>query len=444
MATKRMRDLIESINIHKITQIRQIGESIVAYRAPNRGMFRALRIIALPLFKLVFRYQRTIDPAIEHVEGPLLIIGNHTNFLDPAFLALALPHQTVNFVAGSALMKKRFARRIMSWMQVIPKLQFVTDTKAVRGMLEIIKQDGRLALFPEARRSLDGAAEPFDPATAKLIKRYKLNVATVRTNGAYLCWPRWSEAWFAPGPVESTARLLLSSKDTERYTAEEINNILIRALDGNDFTWQEQRHRFAKYKTRKPALGLHRLLHCCPDCQEDLVMRSGKRELSCDNCSYTVSVKRDRLFNIPADRKTSSPLYFPSMYDWHRWQRSRTAKSRYEEHKHVSIEGVLEEQVYGEDMKTGLSMLIPSGKQARGVFDMRADLVAFLPADGEDSDLGIEIPYFKEQQVFTNFTYIQLPSNGKLYNFKPDIAQNCIRIVDWIECGPSDIHDEPF
>lgn len=410
----------------------------MSQQEPNRKIFRFLRIISWPLSKLLFRYKRFTDPGIADVEGPLLIIANHTNFLDPIFVALALPNLTMNFVAGSVLMKNRHARKLMSALQVIPKLQFVTDTKALRSMLEIIKQDGRLALFPEARRSLDGGAEPFDVSTAKLVKRYRLNVVNVRTDGAYLAWPRWSKRFLAPGPVESRANLLLTREDTDRYTAEEIANILIRSLDGNDFSWQERRKRPARYLNRKRALGLHQLLHRCPLCLSDLAMTSTKKTLSCRACEYTVRLKSDMLFYPSETKSGSNQLFFPTIYDWHQWQKRSAANSRFALQQSWSFESKVVELSYSDDPETGLSMLVASGRSADGVVDVFPDRLTFTPADVLDEDMKVEIRFGTEpQQVFTNFSYVQLAKNGNLYNFFPVQPQNSIRVLDWVESRPS-------
>lgn len=402
----------------------------MSYKPPSRILFRILRIIALPIFKLVFSYKRTVDPDVLTTKGPTMIVGNHTNYLDPVFVALALPHRTINFVAGSVLMKRKMVRRFMSLFQVIPKLQFVTDTRALRSMLEIIKQDGSLALFPEARRSLDGASEPFDIATAKLIKKYKMNVITVRTYGAYLAWPRWSKAIFAPGPVESSSTLLLRPEDVERYTAEEINNIIMRALNGNDFDWQEKRKKKALYRTSKPALGLDQMLHRCPECQTDLVISSSNKKLRCSNCKYQVEVKRDRLFHQVLGHK----LYFPSPYDWHQWERKLSQEARFIEQSSWSMKASIEALDYGEDPTSKLSMLISDGIKVPGTLLVSSMQFEFIP---DDKSLDANVLFKLQttvQQVFTSFKYIQLSTNGKIYNIWPEEPQNCIRLLDWAEC----------
>lgn len=413
-----------------------MGDRLLKYKSPNRVLFRTLRILALPLFKLLFRYKRHVDPALKSITGPTLIIGNHTNYIDPVFVALAVPHRRINFVAGSVLMKHRWSRTLMTMVQVIPKLQFVTDTRAVRSMLEIIKQEGTLALFPEARRSLDGASEPFDVATAKLVKKYRMNVITVKTCGAYLSWPRWSKTLFKRGPVESTSNLLLTREDIDRYTANEINNILIRSLESNDFDWQEKRHKPAHYHSSKPALGLERLLHRCPNCQTDLTMRSRNRSIYCSSCDYEVSLGRDMLFH------TKEQLYFPSVFDWHSWQRQREAISRFSDGLSWSTPARILELDYGEDPESKVSMLIETGREASGELTISRDLLTFRPIADADPSLSIDIKLTGNgQQVFTNFLYIQMPCNGKLYNIFPEDPLNCIRIVDWVEVSADELHE---
>lgn len=401
------------------------------YKPPSPVLFRSLRIVALPIFKLLFSYKRFVDPRLKDLSGPSLVVANHGNYIDPVFLALALPHYRINFVAGSVLMKKRWTRKIMSFVQVIPKLQFVTDTRAVRSMIEIIKQEGSLALFPEARRSLDGASEPFDIATAKLIKKYKLNVIAVRTSGAYLSWPRWSKAKFKLGPVEARSTVLLTGEETANYSAEELNNILIRALEHNDFNWQDQRKKKARYLSSKRAWGLERLLHRCPHCETDLAMLSHKQTLQCKHCGYEVELASDMLFR---SKRKDQPLYFPSIYDWHHWQRRLAATQRYQDQASFSCAARIVELDYGDDPETGLSMLIETGREAKGSVSLSSDLLHFTTHEGTASEVDVRIPLTASaQQVFTDFAYIQMPANAKLYNIYPEEAQNCIRIVDWVE-----------
>lgn len=401
------------------------------YKSPSPVLFRSLRIVALPILKLIFRYKRFVDPALKNLSGPSLIIGNHGNYIDPLFLAFAVPHQRINFVAGSVLMSKRWTRKLMSLVQVIPKLQFVTDTRAVRSMIEVIKQDGTLALFPEARRSLDAASEPFDIATAKLIKKYKLNVIAVRTSGAYLSWPRWSRAKFKPGPVEARSTVLLTGDETAKYSAEELNNILIRSLEHNDYNWQDQRKKKARYLSSKRAWGLERLLHRCPQCETDLAMLSSKQTLYCKHCQYELELAADMLFR---SKRKGQQLYFPSIYDWHHWQRRLAATLRYKEQSSLSFTARVVELAYGDDPETGLSMLIETGLEAKGIVKLSSDLLHFTTTEAASTAVDIHIPLnASAQQVFTDFSYIQMPANSKLYNIYPEEPQNCIRIVDWVE-----------
>lgn len=414
----------------------------MGYQSPNRILFRALRIVVLPLTKVLFRFRRAVDPKLKQIDGPLLIVGNHSNFIDPLFLALAVPNRRINFVAGSVLMKKALPRKLMRYMQVIPKLQFVTDTRALRSMLEIIKQDGTLALFPEGRRSMDGASEPFDIATAKLVKKYRLNLATICTNGAYLSWPRWSRGFFHLGPIESTSTLLLERSDVDRYSAEEIQNIMFRALEVHDFNWQERRKHPAKYLTSKPAEGLHRLLHRCPNCDEALVLKSTKKTVSCSGCDYAVRMKRDMMFYpapaTSARHPQSQTLYFPTLYDWYRWQRQKAAEERYVKKDQLSYPARIVEFEYGDDPKTGLSMLVPSGLETKGSLTLLPDKVSFTSDPGSGSKLLLAFPLANEsRQVYTNFSYFQLAQNGRIYNIIPEHEQNCIRSVNWIEATPS-------
>src|SRR5688500_1532060 len=119
--------------------------------------YSALRLGSL-LTRLVTGFRVT---GREHLpaHGPLLLCPNHQAYLDPFFLAAALPFATVRqlFFVGAAEyfetpLMKRFARSV-NLIPVDPDANLVTAMQAGAAGLRMRKV---LILFPEGERSIDG------------------------------------------------------------------------------------------------------------------------------------------------------------------------------------------------------------------------------------------------------------------------------------------------
>lgn len=256
-------------------------------------------------------------------DGPLIILANHQAYPDPALAAMAMPHRRINFVVSASFFRKPLVGRTLQNCGAIPKLQFRTDMRAVRAMLRVLARGGVLGIFPEATRSLDGRPAPFDDATARLIKHSGSAVATVRINGSYLSWPRWSKSGIRPGRIEAKANLLLTSEESRTLPLAEIHRRICAALAYDDYDWQRQAR--VRFHSFRPALGLHLLLHRCPACDREKALVSDAHRLVCRFCGNGARMDRYGLLQpLTADSRI-----FPDPAAWHAWQieRQRAAMS---------------------------------------------------------------------------------------------------------------------
>ena len=60
-------------------------------------------VIAGGVLKRVFGMKLKTDKKIRDLPGPLVIVGNHPSFIDPAVMGIALKGRPINFVAGEFL-----------------------------------------------------------------------------------------------------------------------------------------------------------------------------------------------------------------------------------------------------------------------------------------------------------------------------------------------------
>lgn len=87
--------------------------------------------------------------------GPYLIASNHASHLDPPFVGSQIARQ-MRFFARKTL----WSNRVMSWwldqVETIPVERDSGDIGAIKRVLQALKEDRAVVLFPEGTRSPDG------------------------------------------------------------------------------------------------------------------------------------------------------------------------------------------------------------------------------------------------------------------------------------------------
>ncbi|MDD2213855.1 MAG: lysophospholipid acyltransferase family protein [Oscillospiraceae bacterium] len=294
---------------------------------PDPVLYSRLKRLAAPLFKALFRFQPRIDPALWAYQGPAVVAANHCTFMDPVLVALSLP-QPVSFVGMKALTRFKPLQPFFNHMGLIPKQQFTLDLPALKAMLRLLRQGGWLGVFPEAQRSLDGSALPFDSSLIHLARRSHAAIITVRISGAYMAWPRWQRGGFHPGQIEAEARLLLTPQQLQQWPVEVCQAQLVRELAVSFAAWQRHQTIPVRYRQLWPNRHLSDLLEQCPRCHRHAAMRaSGRDGLTCRFCHYRVRLRTDGLlYQVPAparqqQRQTSGAARpFSDLEQWHQWQ----------------------------------------------------------------------------------------------------------------------------
>ncbi|MDI9471186.1 MAG: lysophospholipid acyltransferase family protein, partial [Bacillota bacterium] len=275
-------------------------------------LYRFLHRIARPIIRLLFRCR--IEPNREAAEyrGPLLVLANHVGFADPVFVALSLPsRRPVRFVVGAHLYTKPVAGYLLRLIKVIPKLQFVRDSTAVRQILTGLREDNIIGIFPEGQRSVDGRSLPIDGAITKLVQRTGAALLTLRIDGACLAWPRWRGMRPTPGRIALRSRFYEPEK-VAAMKPDALHRLILDDLKGNDYDWADSVGR-PRYLGGRSTRGLADLLHRCPNCEHDFVMRQeGRHALRCSYCGATSELRRTGFFAPGAP--------FPHPAAWHLWQ----------------------------------------------------------------------------------------------------------------------------
>ncbi len=116
-------------------------------------------------------------------EGGFLLAANHASFLDPPLVGLPVSQQ-VCFFARKSLWKPGLAAWWMDAVGCIPVDRDGTDVAAIKRVLQAVRQDKVIILFPEGTRSPDGRLQTPKPGVGLIACRTGAPVIPARIFGS--------------------------------------------------------------------------------------------------------------------------------------------------------------------------------------------------------------------------------------------------------------------
>src|SRR5580704_9640480 len=133
------------------------------------------------LLRLLFRF-RGYNEAVLKTPGPVLLIPNHTSWVDWLFVGVCLDPDWKFVVSSTSAQTSWVHRKIM-----LNRRTFPIDTAspyAVKRMAEYLQANGRLVLFAEGRLSRTGTLMKLFDGTGFLLHKTTAKVITCYLRGA--------------------------------------------------------------------------------------------------------------------------------------------------------------------------------------------------------------------------------------------------------------------
>ncbi len=116
--------------------------------------------------------------------GPFLIASNHASHLDPPLVGSHVPRQ-MRFFARKNLWNNRFLAWWMNQVETIPVERDSGDVGAIKRVLQALKEDRAIVLFPEGTRSPDGLLHKAKPGVGLMACKTGVPVVPCRIYGSY-------------------------------------------------------------------------------------------------------------------------------------------------------------------------------------------------------------------------------------------------------------------
>jgi 1-acyl-sn-glycerol-3-phosphate acyltransferase len=192
---------------------------------PVYGFFHFLSSIA---FDIAFRGDVS---GLEHIppQGGFIVASNHASHLDPFIVGQCLSRQ-VCFFARKTLWKPGFPSWWLNAVGTIPvDRDGGSDVTAIKRVLQALKQEKVIILFPEGTRSPDGQLQTPKPGIGLFACRTQVPVVPVRVFGSFEAFGRSSmpklvspvSVVFGP-PLLPSAYDLVAGKERYQQASERI------------------------------------------------------------------------------------------------------------------------------------------------------------------------------------------------------------------------------
>lgn len=268
-------------------------------------------------------YQATIGPWVRKTfnyksntfkpkSKTFLALVNHTNDIDPFFLAVMFPHY-IRFVSAESILRKPVSGPIITFLQrPIGRKKGSSGALASYYIRENLKNGISVAMFPEGVRSINGKTGYISPKTAELLKDTGAGLITCRIYGGYLCNPLWAK-YSRKGKVWGEMVHEYTSDELSEMSLEEINAAIVNDLSVN--AYDIQREKMIPYPGKDLAEGLENVVYLCPKCLSlDGLESSGDTY----NCKCGLKLSLDEFGFFKGDE-----VPFENVCEWETWQRAR-------------------------------------------------------------------------------------------------------------------------
>ena len=254
---------------------------------------------------------------MEGLKPPYLLLSNHMHFIDFELAAMGTwPHPVSNVVSIDGYVIKGF---LLEWIGAIATRKFTTDLHLVKSIRHVLKRGDILAMYPEARYTPCGTTAFLPDSLGKLIRMNKVPVVAVVHRGNHLYPPFWNYRNKRKVPMHTTMKLILTPEQIKEMTVDEINALLRKELQYDDYRYQKDNGILIREPFR--AEGLHKVLYQCPHCGREFHMDTKGSEIFCTACGKRWNWREDGYLEA-----VEGETEFDHIPDWFAWQRQQVSQ----------------------------------------------------------------------------------------------------------------------
>ncbi len=287
-------------------------------RRPLLPLRAVVRLLSIPdLVSARFSYT---SERMELVgDRPCLILMNHSSFIDLKIAyKIFFPRPLCVVCTSDGFVGKNWLMRLIG---CIPTSKFVSDVQLIGDIQHALREErASVLMYPEASYTFDGRATPLPRKLGVLLKKLKVPVVTVTTQGAFSREPLYNCLQKRPVPVTAKVRCLLTPEEIAEKSVAELDAMLDEAFTFDGFAWQRDSGTEITSPTR--ADGLNRILYRCAHCGAEGHMEGKGTTLTCHACGKLWEM--DTFGQLHAAEGESTE--FSHIPDWYEWERQEVRR----------------------------------------------------------------------------------------------------------------------
>ncbi len=144
------------------------------------------------LFSLFFRW-RVVGVERIPMTGAVILASNHASFLDPPLIGAAVPREA-SFLARESLFRFPVMGSLIRSINALPVDRDGRSPRGLKTILDRLKQQAPVVLFPEGTRTSDGQLLPARSGVGLAVVKSGAPVVPIRIFGSYEAYSR--KMWF--------------------------------------------------------------------------------------------------------------------------------------------------------------------------------------------------------------------------------------------------------
>lgn len=285
---------------------------------PSRALATLVRVLSAPTLKKT-QFSYTTERMELVGDQPCLILMNHCSFTDMK-LAYGIFYPKRFGIVTSVDAMSGILGKLMRWLGCTPTHKYVSDVTLISDIKYMLKENKTSVLmYPEAGYSFDGRTTTLPRKMGALMKRLKVPVVTVITQGAFHRDPLYNMLQIRDVKVSAHVKCIATVDEIREKSVDELDALLDEAFSFDNFAWQRDNKISIDVPFR--ADGLQRILYKCPHCGEENQMEGKGIHLTCHACGKKWEMNEYGQM-VACDGETE----YPHIPDWYTWERECVRK----------------------------------------------------------------------------------------------------------------------
>lgn len=269
---------------------------------------------------------------MEGLKPPYILFSNHMAFIDFELSAMVTyPNKVSNVVNIDGYHRMPW---LLTWIGSICTRKFTNDFHLVKSIRRVLQNGDILCLYPEARYTPIGTTSFLPASLGRLVKMNKVPLVVVTHHGNYLYSPFWAYKNKHKVPHHTVFRQVLTAEQVETMSVEEINAVIHKAMEYDEYCYQLENNILIKDTNR--AEGLHKVLYQCPHCHTEFHMGTKDTEIFCNHCGKRWNMEENG--QLQAMEGETEFSHIPDWFEWEREQvRQQIQRGEYKYEDEVDI-----------------------------------------------------------------------------------------------------------